>query len=70
MEKYTALLADRAAERGMPCKRIKLANRQDAQASASPFGTLGIFFNGHFVGHELMADKKVGAFLDGLQGPS
>jgi hypothetical protein len=66
MEKYTALLAERAAERGMSCKRVRLSTRKEAQASASPFGTLGIFYDGRFVSHELMADKKIGVFLDGL----
>lgn len=66
MERYTALLAERAAEKGISCHRVKLSSRVEAQASASPFGTLGIFHEGRFVSHELMADKRIGSFLDGL----
>lgn len=42
---------------------IKLQNYKDAQQIGSPFGTLGIYYNGKFITHEPMTEKKFEKFL-------
>ena len=42
---------------------IKLQNYKDAQKIGSPFGTLGIYYNGKFMTHEPMTEKKFEKFL-------
>lgn len=42
---------------------IKLDNYKDAQQMGSPFGTLGIYYNGKLMTHEPKTEKKFGKFL-------
>ncbi len=50
----------------IPSKIIKISNYQDAQKFGSPFGTLGIYYNGKFKTHELMPEKKFVKFIENL----
>jgi citrate lyase synthetase len=58
MEEYVELLSNTAREKDITSKTIKLKDYKEAQAMGSPFGTLGIYYKGQFVTHELMAKEK------------
>ncbi len=67
MEEYTALLARMAKDRGIACKLHKLKDHKDAREHGSPFGTLGMYYKGRLVTHELMSEKKFEKFLETLK---
>lgn len=43
---------------------MHLENYKQAQQQWSPFGTLGIYYNGQFQTHELMPEKKFERLID------
>lgn len=45
----------------------KLGSCAEAQQLGSPFGTLGIYYNGKFLTHELMTEKKFMSLVDKIQ---
>lgn len=67
MEEYVALLSEVAEKNGFPCKTQKLQNHIEAQEAGSPFGTLGIYYEGVFQTHELMPEKKFQSFVEGYK---
>ena len=64
MEEYIGLLSDICKGKKIPCKVIHLKNHKEAQEVGSPFGTLGIYYNGEFKTHELMPEKKFVKFIE------
>ena len=66
MEEYVELLSIISSKMNIPSKIIKISNYQDAQKFGSPFGTLGIYYNGKFKTHELMPEKKFVKFIENL----
>lgn len=64
MEEYVGLLSNICKNNKIPCEVIKLKNNKEAQQMGSPFGTLGIYYNGEFKAHELMPEKKFEKFID------
>ncbi|MCD4811046.1 GNAT family N-acetyltransferase [bacterium] len=66
MEKYVGLLSNICKNKKIPCKVIHLKNYKEAQELGSPFGTLGIYYNGEFKTHELMSEKKFEKFIKEL----
>lgn len=66
MEEYVNIFAEVLKGRNIDFQIIKLSDFTEAQNQASPFGTLGIYFNGKFVTHELMTMKKFNLLVDGL----
>jgi GNAT superfamily N-acetyltransferase len=58
MEEYVALLESVAREMKFNCVTLKLKSAEDARKNGSPFGTLGIYYQGRFVTHELMTADK------------
>lgn len=67
MEEYVGIMAGVSRKRNIPYEIIKLNNYKDAQKIGSPFGTLGVYYNGEFRTHELMPEKKFEKFVDGLK---
>jgi hypothetical protein len=66
MEEYVHILSTVLMSKGLNFKIIKLENYQDAQNTASCFGTLGIFYKGVLKAHELMTEKNFIKFVDNL----
>jgi len=66
MEEYVGLMAEVLKNKMVHHEILKLKSYQEAQQSGSPFGTFGIYFNGHFLTHELMSEKKFGQFVEEL----
>lgn len=64
MEKYTEFIRTIADAKKIPCIKQKLATPAEAQKLGSPFGTLGIYYNGVFQTHELMPEGKIEKFLE------
>ncbi len=64
MEDYVTLLSNIVVNKNIPCKIIKIPNYQTAQKIGSPFGTLGIYYNGKFMLHELMTELKFEKFVE------
>jgi len=66
MEEYAAIFAEKVKEMKLPVKLVKLANSNEAKQMGSPFGTLGIYYEGKFVTHELMTAGKFGKLIEKL----
>ena len=64
MEEYVELLSEISKSKKIPFKVIKLQIHKEVQQIGSPFGTLGIYYNGEFETHELMSEKKFEKFID------
>jgi Acetyltransferases len=58
MEEYVQTLNTIAKNENIESKIIKLHNCKEAQTQGSPFGTLGIYYKGNFLTHELMTEDK------------
>lgn len=67
MEEYAGLLAEISSKNGIPFNVKKLKNCEEAQETGSAFGTLGIYYNGEFITHELMSEKKFEKFIEKLK---
>lgn len=67
MEEYVALLDKVCKNKKIPSQIIKLKNHKEAQEIGSPFGTLGIYYNGAFKTHELIPEKKIDKFIKEVQ---
>ncbi len=48
-------------------KTKKIESAEDAQNSASPYGTFGVFYNGKFINHEIMSFGKFEKVISGLK---
>lgn len=66
MEKYVGILSEILEKKSIPYKVQWLSSYQEAQACCSPFGTLGIYYAGKFVTHELMIEKNFEKMLETL----
>ena len=64
MEEYVGLLSEISKSKKIPFEIKKLKNHKEAQQIGSPFGTLGIYYNGEFKTHELMSEKKFEKFIE------
>lgn len=64
MQEYVGLLSEICKNKSIPCQTIHLKTFQEAQKMGSPFGTLGIYYNGEFKTHELMSEKKFNKFIE------
>ena len=63
MEEYAGLLSEVSKSKKISFKIKKLENYKEAQQIGSPFGTLGIYYNGEFKIHELLSEKKFEKFI-------
>lgn len=56
--KYVPLLEGVAREKNLAFQAIHLETLSQAQAAPSPFTTFSLFYNGAFVTHEILSEKK------------
>jgi len=66
MDEYVHLLTDLCEKRALSCEMIKIESAEEARRYGSPFGTFGLYYNGLFMTHELMSEKKFEKVLDTL----
>lgn len=64
MEEYVSLLSKVAENQEIAFEIKKLKSYEDAQQNGSPFGTLGIYYDGLFQTHELMTEEKFKVFIE------
>lgn len=56
--KYVPLLEEMAKERGIATHVVHIQSREEAQNAPTPFTTFSIFYDGQFVTHEILSEKK------------
>ncbi len=56
--KYVPILAKMARERNVAFKEVHFTSAEQAQASYSPFSTFSLYYNGEFLTHEILSEKK------------
>ncbi len=61
--KYVPLAEEFANERGIPLRTILLGSAEEAQNAPAPFTSYSLFYNGNFVTHEIMSEKKMEKIL-------
>lgn len=64
--RYVPAFAKVAADRGVACKLIQISSTEEAQQAPTPFPTYGLFYNGKFLTHEILSEKRAGSLLDSL----
>ncbi|RGY98702.1 GNAT family N-acetyltransferase [Clostridium sp. AM58-1XD] len=56
--KYVPLLKDIAAAKGADLQVVHIDTREKAQSAPSPFTTFSLYYNGRFITHEILSEKK------------
>lgn len=56
--KYVPLLEKMANERNVAFQTVHIRTKEDAQNAPTPFTTFSLFYNGEFVTHEILSEKK------------
>lgn len=64
--KYVPLLAQMAQARGAAFHVTQIRSREDAQSAPAPFTTFSLFYNGEFITHEILSEKKFEKILAGM----
>jgi hypothetical protein len=64
MEEYVLSSANILAKKSIPHTVRKITSSAEAKKLGSPFGTLGIYYNGQLITHELMPEKKFLKFIE------
>ncbi len=63
--KYVPLLENMAKERGVEFQAVHIRSGEEAQSAPCPFTTFSLFYNGEFVTHEILSEKKFEKILAG-----
>ena len=63
-EKYVQIIKSIADERNVKLTIYKYDNLESAKNAATPFTTYSFFYNGKFITHEILSEKKFVKFLD------
>lgn len=64
--KYVPLIEAAACEQGIPLNAIKIESCEQAQNAPAPFTSYSLFYNGQFVGNEILSVKKFEALAQKL----
>lgn len=56
--KYVPLLEQMAQARGINFHVVHIQSKEEAQNAPGPFTTFSLFYNGEFVTHEILSEKK------------
>ena len=56
--KYVPMIEQIAKERNVPFHSICIKTKKEAQEAPSPFTTYSLFYEGNFISHEILSDKK------------
>lgn len=62
--KYAPLLQSIAAAKGIPFKAVRFESAEQAQAAPAPFTTYALFYNGEFLTHEILSEKRFEKILE------
>ena len=61
--KYVPILEEMAKARNAVFQSVHIQTREDAQNAPSPFTTFSLFYDGQFVTHEILSEKKFDKIL-------
>lgn len=64
--KYVPIIEDIAKERGVPFEVVHFETAEQAQSAPAAFTTYSVFYNGKFITHEILSDKKFEKLIDEL----
>lgn len=64
--KYVPVIEDMAREKGVAFKTVHIQSKEDAQNAPCPFTTYALFWNGNFITHEILSEKKFEKILSEL----
>lgn len=56
--KYVPILAELAKQRSVPFQAIHIQTREQAVNAPVPFTAFSLFYNGEFITHEILSEKK------------
>lgn len=61
--KYVPILEKMAKARNAAFRAVQIQTREDAKNAPSPFTTFSLFYDGQFVTHEILSEKKFDKIL-------
>ncbi|MEY9094748.1 GNAT family N-acetyltransferase [Paenibacillus sp. RC84] len=62
---YVGELEDCARERSIPVETRRIASTGEAQSAPTPYTSYSLFYNGHFITHEILTRSKFEKNIDG-----
>lgn len=62
--KYVPLLTEVAKKKGVDLKVIHIETTVQAQSAPAPFTSFSLFYNGKFITHEILSEKKFEKMID------
>lgn len=62
--KYVPMLEEMAKSRNVNVQSVHIQTRDDAQNAPTPFTTFSLFYNGEFITHEILSEKKFEKILE------
>ena len=62
--KYVPIVENIAKSKSVPFRAVRFETAEEAQNAPSPFTSYSLFYNGGFVTHEIMSDKKFEKLLE------
>lgn len=66
--KYVPLIESAALSRQIPFRTVHLESAAQAQAAPCPFTTYSLFYQGKFLTHEILSEKKFQSLFDEFYG--
>lgn len=64
--KYVPLVENVAKEKGINLNVINIKTTEEAQSAKSPFTSYSLFYNGEFVTHEILSEKKFEKIIESM----
>lgn len=64
--KYVSMIRDYAKEKSIDLHTIRYENKEQGQNSITPFTTYSLYYNGEFITHEILTDKKFDQIFNSL----
>lgn len=61
---YVDIMINTAAKYNIATEKIKIDSLEQAKALPTPFGIFSVFYNGEFLSHEVMSEKKFDKLLN------
>lgn len=68
--KYVPLLEERAREKKLTFKSIRIESAEEAKKVPVPFTTFALFYNGSFITHEILSEKKFDSIVEEVTAKS
>lgn len=62
--KYVPIIESTAKERNVDFKTVHITTKEQAQSCPSPFTSYSLFYNGEFLTHEILSEKKFEKILE------